>query len=111
MIKLGDDDDLRARAHLCAHDDYKFTQAPATVVVATYAKAQANIAGGGGGSGGGYEQSALRRSPNRRHLAPPERVRPTSPVAFNVNSIVRYAGAFQRARHKRRRCLFCHILI
>lgn len=40
IIQFGDDDDLHARAHLRAHNDYKFAHAPATAVVATYAKAQ-----------------------------------------------------------------------
>jgi len=57
IIQFGDDDDLHARAHLRAHNDYKFAHAPATAVVATYAKAQANVADGGGGGGGGCEQS------------------------------------------------------
>jgi len=52
IIQFGDDDDLHARAHLRAHNDYKFAHAPEIAVVATYAKAQANIADGGGGGGG-----------------------------------------------------------
>ena len=57
IIQFGDDDDLHARAHLRAHNDYKFAHAPATAVVATYAKAQANIADGGGGGGGGASRA------------------------------------------------------
>ena len=110
IIQFGDDDDLHALAHLRAHNDYKFAHAPATAVVATYAKAQANVADGGGGGGGGASRARCARA-QIDGIAPPERGRPTSPVAFNVSSIARYAGAVQRARHERRRCLFCHILI
>ena len=110
IIQFGDDDDLHARAHLRAHNDYKFAHAPATAVVATYAKAQANVADGGGGGGGGASRARCARA-QIDGIAPPERGRPTSPVAFNVSSIARYAGAVQRARHEHRRCLFCHILI
>lgn len=110
IIQFGDDDDLHARAHLRAHNDYKFAHAPATAVVATYAKAQANVADGGGGGGGGASRARCAGA-QIDGIAPPERGRPTSPVAFNVSSIARYAGAVQRARHERRRCLFCHILI
>ena len=110
IIQFGDDDDLHARAHLRAHNDYKFAHAPATAVVATYAKAQANIADGGGGGGGGASRARCAGA-QIDGIAPPGRGRPTSPVAFNVSSIVRYAGAVQRARHERRRCLFCHVLI
>ena len=110
IIQFGDDDDLHARAHLRAHNDYKFAHAPATAVVATYAKAQANIADGGGGGGGGASRARCAGA-QIDGIAPPERGRPTSPVAFNVSPIARYAGAVQRARHERRRCLFCHILI
>ena len=110
IIQFGDDDDLHARAHLRAHNDYKFAHAPATAVVATYAKAQANIVDGGGGGGGGASRARCAGA-QIDGIAPPERGRPTSPVAFNVSSIARYAGAVQRARHERRRCLFCHVLI
>ena len=110
IIQFGDDDDLHARAHLRAHNDYKFAHAPATAVVATYAKAQANVADGGGGGGGGASRARCAGA-QIDGIAPPERGRPTSPVSFNVSSIARYAGAVQRARHERRRCLFCHILI
>ena len=66
IIQFGDDDGLHTRAHLRAHNDYKFAHAPET------------------GRGGDLcentgqhcrrwwwwcEQSALRRSPNRRHRA------------------------------------------
>ena len=108
IIQFGDDDDLHARAHLRAHNDYKFAHVPATAVMATYAKAQANIVDGGGGGGDGASRVRCAGA-QIGGIAPPERGRPTSPVAFNVSSIVRYAGAVQRARHERRRCLFCHI--
>ena len=104
-IQFGDDDDLHARAHVRARNKYKFAHAPAAALVATYAKAQANIVGGGGGGGGGASRARCAGA-QIGGIAPPERGRPTSSVAFNVSSIARYAGAVQRARHERRRSLF-----
>ena len=70
IIQFGDDDDLHARAHLRAHNDYKFAQ-----------PCPRNSRGGDLCESTGQhcrrwwrrrwwcEQSALRRSPNRRHRA------------------------------------------
>ena len=92
---------MMTRAHLRAHNDYKFAHAPATAVVATYAKAQANISDGGGGGGGGASRARCARA-QIDGIAPPERGQPTSPVAFNVSSITRHARVVQRARHEPR---------
>ena len=64
--------------------------------MATYAKAQANIADGGGGGGGGASRACCAGA-QIDGIVPPERGQPTSPVAFNVSSIARYAGAAQRS--------------
>ena len=87
------------RARTCAFTmTISSPHAPATVVVVTYAKALANIADGSGGGGGGASRARCAGA-QIDGIAPPERGRPTSPVAFNVSSIARYAGAGQRVRH------------
>ena len=107
-----EDDDLHARARTCALImTISSPMSPATAMVATYAKAQANVSDGGGGGGGGGASRARYAGAQIDGIAPPGTGRPTSPASLNVSSIARYAGAVQRARHERRRCLFCHILI